>query len=84
MNRRIVFNITGKLLRALSAIMLLPMLVSIIYREGEFLSFLIAAAISFFVGTVFMVLTKNCKKDLYAREGFLIVSLAWLSASLIG
>lgn len=84
MNRRIVFNITGKLLRALSAIMLLPMLVSIIYREGEFLSFLIAAAISFFVGTVFMVFTKNCKKDLYAREGFLIVSLAWLSASLIG
>ena len=84
MNRKIVFNITGKLLEALAFILLLPMVVSIIYREGEFLSFLIAAALSFIIGFVLVMFTKNCKKDLYAREGFLIVSLAWLSASLIG
>ncbi|MBQ7399273.1 MAG: TrkH family potassium uptake protein [Clostridia bacterium] len=84
MNRKIVFNITGKLLEALAFILLLPMVVSIIYREGEFLSFLIAAAVSFIIGFVLVMFTKNCKKDLYAREGFLIVSLAWISASLIG
>lgn len=84
MNRKIVFHITGKLLQALAFILLLPMIVSIIYKEGEFLAFLTAAAISFVIGITLVMLTKNCKKDLYAREGFLIVSLAWISASLIG
>lgn len=84
MNRKIVFHITGKLLEALAFMLLLPMIVSIIYKEGEFLAFLTAAAISFVIGFTLKMLTKNCKKDLYAREGFLIVSLAWISASLIG
>lgn len=84
MNRKIVFNITGKLLRALAGIMLLPMIVSIIYKENEFFSFLAAAVLSFVLGVVLSLCTKNCKKELYAREGFLIVSLAWISASLIG
>ncbi len=84
MNRRIVFNITGKLLKALSVIMLLPMLVSVIYKEACAVSFLTAAIISYVLGLLLTVMTKDCKKDLYAREGFLIVALAWVSASLLG
>ena len=84
MNRKIVFNITGRLLEALAGILMLPMIISIIYREGEFLCFLTSAALSLFLGVVLVAFTRNCKKDLYAREGFLIVALAWLSASLVG
>ena len=84
MNRKIVFNITGKILQALAVIMLLPMFVSVIYKEKCAVSFLTAAIISFVLGLLLKVMTRNCKKDLYAREGFLIVALAWISASLIG
>lgn len=84
MNRKIVFNITGKFLMVLSALMLLPMVVSLIYKETAFLAFFISAATAFAAGAVMFFSTRNCRKDLYAREGFLIVSLAWLSASLVG
>ncbi len=84
MNRKLVFNVTGNLLVSMSAIMLLPMLVSIIYKEKSFLFFLITAFISLFIGMLFKLLTRNYSKTLYAKEGFLIVALAWLSTSLVG
>ncbi len=84
MNRKIVFNITGKLLEALSLILLLPAVVSLIYKETCLFAFLITAAISFSIGFTMRFFTRNHSKNLYAKEGFLIVSLAWLSASLIG
>lgn len=84
MNRKIVFNVTGKLLEVLSLILLLPAVVSLIYKENCLFAFLITAAISFVIGFLLRFFTKNHSKNLYAKEGFLIVSLAWLSASLIG
>lgn len=84
MNRKIVFNITGKLLEALSLLLLLPMIVSLIYKETAFFAFLISAFISFAAGFILKFATKNYSKTLYAREGFLIVALAWLSASFAG
>ena len=84
MNRKIVFNITGKLLEALAAILLLPMIIAIIYKEKCFSAFLITAIISFAIGFFLRSVTKKHSKTLYAREGFLIVALAWLSASLVG
>ncbi len=84
MNRRAVFSITGKLLEATAVILLLPMLVSIIYKESSFLSFLITSVISFIVGFILRRLNKTENNVIYAKEGFLIVALAWLSMSLIG
>ena len=84
MNRKIVFNITGRLLEIIALIMLLPMLVSLIYKEKCFYAFLVAAGVSLAAGIILRLLTRNCSKMLYAKEGFLIVSLAWISASLIG
>ena len=84
MNRKIVFSITGRLLEAMSLILLLPMVVSIIYKESSFFAFAITAAISLILGVTLRILTTGCSKVMYAREGFLVVALAWLSASLIG
>ncbi len=84
MNRKIVFSITGRLLEAMSLILLLPMVVSIIYKESSFFAFAITAAISLILGITLRILTTGCSKVMYAREGFLVVALAWLSASLIG
>lgn len=84
MNRKIVFSVTGRLLEAMSLILLLPAVVALIYKETCILAFVISAAISLGAGILCRLLTRGCNNALYAREGFLIVALAWFSASLIG
>ena len=85
MNRRIVFYQVGRLLQIEAFLLMLPLLVSIIYREKSFYSFIITALITWFIGFLF---TKICRKKdsttLYAREGFAIVALAWVMMSLAG
>ncbi len=84
MNKKLVFNVTGKLLLAMSAMLMLPMTVSLIYKEKCFLAFLITAIVSLALGLMLRYLTKGYSKVLYAKEGFLIVALAWISTSVIG
>lgn len=84
MNRKLVFNVTGKLLVSLSGILLLPALTSAIYQEKSLWAFLITAFISLTLGIILRLVTKGYSNVLYAKEGFLIVALAWLSTSLIG
>lgn len=85
MNKKLVFGITGKLLEALGVIMLLPMSVSIIYGEASSIfAFLVTSCISFAIGLLLRLVTRNRSSALYAKEGFMIVALAWLSMSVIG
>lgn len=67
----------------LGAFFVLPIIVSVIYREKEGISFLIIAAITFAVGTL-ITLFKPKNTAFYAREGFVAVSLSWILLSLIG
>lgn len=84
MNRKMIFYTLGKLLVALSALLLLPLGVSLLYKEHCILAFLIAAAISLSAGLLLTALCKPTSHVIYAREGFAIVSLVWLSMSVIG
>ena len=85
MNKKLIFSITGRLLEALGLIMLLPMFVSIIYKENaSIFAFLITSAISFAIGFILRLSTRHKSNILYAKEGFIIVALAWLSTSIIG
>ncbi len=84
MNTKLIFSVNGRLLQALAGILLLPMAVCLIYRESAFLSFLITSLISLIIGTVLRFVTRSRNRVIYAKEGFLIVSLAWVSMSLIG
>lgn len=84
MNKKIIFSITGKLLEVFSLLLLLPAVVSVIYKEHEAYTFLICAAISFVIGVILRHFTKKSDTTLYAKEGFVVVSLAWVTTSLIG
>ncbi|MBQ9921287.1 MAG: TrkH family potassium uptake protein [Clostridia bacterium] len=84
MNRKLIFRVTGRLLEALAAILLLPMCVSIIYHEKSFVSFLFTAIISYAISRIMRSFCHKPDRVIYAKEGFIIVALAWLSASLIG
>lgn len=62
---------------------LLPALVGIIYQESAAWSFIASAVFSLGIGMVLLI-NKPKKKKLYAREGFVIVSLSWIILSVIG
>ncbi len=85
MNRKLVFNYLGKIAQSVGALMALPMIVALIYGEYScFTAFLISAVLSVGIGILISVLVKPKSDLLYAKEGFAIVALAWLSMSLVG
>ncbi len=84
MNRKMIFYTLGKLLIALSALLVLPLAVSIYYKESCTLAFGITAAVSLVIGLLLSKLLKPASHVIYAREGFAIVALVWLSMSAIG
>ena len=83
MNYRIVVNILGKVFVLEAALMIPSVIVSIIYGEGDLSSFLITMVILAAMGGLFM-LVKPRKKKLLARDGMMVVSLAWVSLALFG
>ena len=84
MNHKIVSYMVGRILQIEALLLLLPMLVSLIYGEKCILAFLVSALVSFLAGLVLTKLSKNNNNMIFAKEGFAIVSLAWISVSLIG
>lgn len=85
MNRQMVINFLGSLSLAAAALMGLPAIVSIIYGEWNILiSFLIAIGIAIVLGLIMKLVTKPENKVIYAKEGFVIVSFAWIIMSVIG
>ena len=83
MNFKMIKFTLGWILLFEASFFLLPMLTAAIYREGAFFSFLWSALICLAVGGL-MVWKKPKNSVLYAREGFIIVSLSWVFLSLFG
>ena len=72
-----IIRILGLLVTILSVTMLPPAFISLVYRDGGGLSFLMAFIFCLVVGVVFWYPNRNYKGDLRPREGFLIVVLFW-------
>lgn len=72
-----IIRILGLLVAMLSVTMLPPAFISLIYRDGGGLPFVMAFIFCLIVGAVSWYPNKNNKSDLRAREGFLIVVLFW-------
>lgn len=79
-----VFYILGQIAKLEAVLLLLPLAVSLIYREKCALDFLIVAAVSFAVGFLLTLICKSRNRMIFAKEGFVIVALAWIIMSLIG
>ena len=73
-----IIRILGLLVALLSVTMLPPALVSMIYRDGGGVPFLLGFLWCLFTGFVAWYPNRYEKTDLRAREGFLIVVLFWL------
>jgi trk system potassium uptake protein TrkH len=73
-----IIRILGLLVALLSVTMLPPAMVSMIYRDGGGVPFLMGFLCCLFTGFLAWYPFRNEKKDLKSREGFLIVVLFWL------
>ena len=84
MNRRMIFNTVGLMLKVEAALLLLPALAALIYGESCLWSILISAAISLAAGFALTLLSRPKSQVIYAREGFITVALAWVAVSAVG
>lgn len=84
MNKKMVFHIIGRIIQVEAFLLLLPLAVSLIYKEKCWLSFLISIACALALGTVMTFGSRVKSKVIYAKEGFVTVSLAWVLMSAIG
>lgn len=83
MNRAIIRYVLGSVLKIEAMLMLLPCIVSLIYKEPEGLSFLLVAFIAGLIG-IAMTLKKPKNHVFYLKEGCIITALSWIILSIVG
>lgn len=81
MKNKIIYKYLGKVLIGFSILLIIPIIVSIIYKES-ILVFLIPLFISLIIGLL-LGLIKTENKNIYAKDGFIIVALSWVIISII-
>ena len=84
LNYKIIFHFLGLLLLFNGGFMLLSALVSLIYKDGVTFQLFLAGITTLLVGILVMVFTRNHKKEMNKREGYIVVTFGWLIMSLSG
>ena len=83
MNYRIILKNIGFVVLIEAGCMVPSLIVSLIYGQGDALAFLLTILIMLLIGVVLRGI-KPLTKNIYARDGFAIVSLGWLAMSVLG
>ena len=83
MNYRMVLKMIGRLLIVEAALLILPLIVSFIYEENLYLSYLVPIALTFGIGFLLTRL-KLIHRDFFVKEGLVVVGLSWIILSLFG
>lgn len=78
MNRILpIANVLGPMLMLFSLTLILPVAASFIYEDGAAWSFLEAMMVTLGGGYLMWIFTRRFKRELKARDGFLLVTLVW-------
>ncbi|KKN15198.1 hypothetical protein LCGC14_0988520 [marine sediment metagenome] len=85
MNLKLVFYFVGKLTKFLGALMGIPCVLSLVYREPDFLPLVISVAIALLGGYLIERFCSRAKDDeIRHREAFAIVSFGWVVLAFFG
>ena len=84
MNRRIILYTIGWVLIIEAILMLLPLLVAICYKEAFMLGSFVVSSLAAGLAGVLCTIKKPENKNMFAREGYIIVALSWILISLFG
>ena len=82
MNYPLISQILGRVLAIEGALMVIPLIVSLIYHDS-ILPFVYTILIIIAISAV-LLRFRPSSRDLYALEGFVVVALAWIMMSAVG
>ena len=83
MNYKTILYTLGMALYVEGVSLLLPLICALCYNESEWQCFLICSLICLSIGFL-LTFKKPERKNIYAKEGFVIVSFTWIIMSIIG
>lgn len=83
-NLKVILHFMGVLLLFNGSFMLTAAGVSLYYDDGVVIGISLAGFITIFTGFLVFILTKNHKKVIKKREGYIIVTFGWLIMALSG
>jgi trk system potassium uptake protein TrkH len=83
-NLKIIVHILGLLLLFNALFLGIVTLCSYLYQDGATSGLLLALGVNIVVGGAFMGLTLNHRKEVKKREGYVIVTLGWITMILFG
>jgi len=84
MNVKLLLRLLGAILLVEAAAMLPSLLIAIGYGEGDAMAFVWPMLLLILIGAPLRLFLKAEQTNLRAREGFLVVSLAWVLLSVFG
>ena len=84
MNYRIIFHMAGRVLLAEAGLLVLPLAVSLLYREDCAWAVLASMAVAAVLGGLLTLLARPRSHKFFSREGYIIVALAWVLLSAVG
>ena len=77
-NSKMICKIMGSLFFIEAGFLILCALLAIYYKETDLTAFLSSAAITAGAGIVFSIFGKNAERKISRRDGYVVVSLAWI------
>lgn len=73
-----ILHVLGGMLMFFSLAYLMPIAASLAYSDGTWIDFVRAMAIAFAFGAILHLLGRSRKRELKPRDGFVLVTLAWI------
>ena len=85
MNYKLLGKVLGKIMILEGVLMLAPLVVSFIYREGakNNIAFAVPIVALFLLGAL-LQLSKPKRSSLYQKEGFALTAMVWIVMTLFG
>ncbi|WP_299889146.1 TrkH family potassium uptake protein [uncultured Lacinutrix sp.] len=84
LNYKIIFHFFGLLFLFNGSFMLLSTLVSLIYKDGVTFELFLSGLVTLLIGGFGMFLTRDHKKEMNKREGYIVVAFGWIVMTLSG
>ena len=78
-----VIHVLGSMLMMFSVTYILPIATALIYADGHFVDFIVAAVACLAAGVLLWAATRRRKRELRSRDGFVLVTLGWILMSAI-
>ncbi len=83
LNWYVIGNVIGYVLLVEAGLLLLPLLVDLIYREKDAISYLVTIALCVFLGYPLSRIHSN-KNFIFARDGMFATGLTWIVVAMMG